>query len=412
MRDLLEPLESRKRRRSVLANTLGSLSATRDNLERALTNHRNFDPRQWTEAVSKLSLVKDQVAESLALANATLRDQHVTLQQLTARKVSFLKIRSYFSAEQKLLRSQAAAQAARVSESEADKKRLEGKLTATKAEIEQKTRELAAFHAFDAKATERELCRIFGEMASMSDDIAMLDLEISRINQKIGPLVTEYEDLQANVINLKETISAADSLDNDLSAADNSYERAQIHADCEERFGNGSPKKVRGDASRELRSIEYNLPKLERRIRDELKKFDMSVSHIIIDGNNACYERSTFIRLHALTHLVDELAKNYKVTVVFDASIRSLLKTDDAGITRIIGHSATVHVAPTRTGADEYILRLAEAQPESYVLSNDRFAEFSEFDAVKSGRLIRFMIANNHIMLNDLDIDIPFRTPV
>ena len=136
----------------------------------------------------------------------------------------------------------------------------------------------------------------------------------------------------------------------------------------------------------------------------------MVVSHIIIDGNNACYERSQFIRMYALTHLVDELTKRYKVTVVFDASIRSHMKTDDAGIERIIGRSAPAHVAPTRTSADEYILRLAQSEQNAYVLSNDRFPEFSEYDAVKSGRLLRFLIANNKIMVNQLDICIPFRT--
>lgn len=85
------------------------------------------------------------------------------------------------------------------------------------------------------------------------------------------------------------------------------------------------------------------------------------------------------------------------------------MKSDDAGIERIIGRSAEIYVAPTRSGADEYILRLADGHPGSYVLSNDRFAEFGDYDVVQSGRLLRFLIADNRIMVNDLDLAIPLR---
>lgn len=410
MNDFLEPLESLKRQSSTLANTRRSLTRTRDNLKRSLTDHRRFDPQQCTAEVSQLHLVKAQVSEALALAEATLRVHSAQLQKLTSEKVSLLKIVTYFSAEQKLLRSQVATLERRLSELQMNKVRLEGDLQSAITKIEQRIREIAEFKAFDAAETEDKLRQISAEIDSTSDKISKIDADISRINQKIGLLITEYEGLQVRFTALNATILEVASLDDDLNNAGNGYERAQIHTACEARFGHGSPKKVRNDASKEIRSIENTLPKLERRIRDELNKCKMTVSHIIIDGNNTCYDRSKFIRMHALTRLVDELVKSYRVTVVFDASIRNLMKTHDDGIERIIGRSAAVHVAPTRTGADEYILRIADGRPDYYILSNDRFSEFSEYEAVKSGRLLRFLIANNQIMLNDLDISIAFRT--
>lgn len=407
MKEFLEPLESRKRRRNSLADSLKSLTGKREDLQRALADHKTFDPQQCASEVSELYRKRDQISESMAQLETTVKAESAEMHRLELETVSLFKIVTFFSADQKLLRSKIKVLAARLNSSQETVKRLKADRNSTIQMIELKSRKIADFQEFDASVTERELRSVVAEEHSMQNDITLLESEIAGINLKIGSLVAEYEGLQAKVRVLKTTISAADGLDRDLSDADNRYERSQIHAECETRFGDGSPRKVRSDASRELRSIENNLPKLERRIRVELKKFDMVVSHIIIDGNNACYDRKGFIRLHALTHLVDELTRKYKVTVVFDASIRSLMRTDDAGIEQIIGRSAAIHVAPTKTSADEYILRLADGRPDAYVMSNDRFGEFGDYDAVRSGRLLRFMIADNRIMVNDLDIAIP-----
>ena len=45
MTNFLEPLENRKRRRSSLAGKLKSLTGMRDDLKRALSDHKNFDPQ-------------------------------------------------------------------------------------------------------------------------------------------------------------------------------------------------------------------------------------------------------------------------------------------------------------------------------------------------------------------------------
>ena len=410
MKEFLEPLESRKRHLNALANSLKSLMAKRDGLQDALADHKNFDPQQCAVEVSQLHSVRDQISDTLGQLETALRDESAEMQRLGSETVSLFNIVTFFSADQKLLRSKVKALAARVSSSQTNVKHLKDERNSTIQLIEQKSRKIVEFREFDETASETELRRVVSEMELAQNNMTHLETEIASVNVKVGSLVAEYEGLQAKIRVLMTTISAADGLDRDLSDANNSYERSQIHAECETRFGDGSPRKVRSDASRELRSIENNLPKLERRIRDELKKFEMVMSHIIIDGNNTCYDRKGFIRLHALTHLVDELTRKYKVTVVFDASIRSLMRTDDAGIERIIGQSAAIHVAPTKTGADEYILRLAEGRPHSYIMSNDRFGEFGDYDAVRSGRLLRFMIADNRIMVNDLDIDISLRS--
>jgi len=410
MNDFLEPLESRNRRRSGLANALTLLTERRDGLERAIDDHGRFDLSRCSAELSRLNLVKEQISDNLAQAEKALRGESAELQKLEPQTVSLLKIVAFFSADQKLLRSKASAIQARIKGYKSNIERLNIERVQTTRTIDQASVKISEFQRFDLAATEDELRRVKTEIETASNDLAQLDGEITSLNARVGPHVAEYERLQARASTLKKTIAAAEGLDRNLNDAANGYERAQIHEACNARFGDGSPRRVLNDASRELRSIENNIPKHERRIREELKKSEMVVSHIIIDGNNTCYDRNNFIRLQALTHLVDELTKIYKVTVVFDASIRSLMKTDDAGIERIIGRSAAIHVAPTKTGADEFILRLADKRHDSYILSNDRFAEFTDYDVVKSGRLLRFLIADNLIMLNDLDMVVPFRS--
>lgn len=410
MKSFLEPLEKRKRQRAKLAEKLESLARTRHDLEYALSNYRNFDSQLCATEISKLHLERSQVSESIFQVEKALQSESAKLRELDSEAVNMFHIVKYFSDNQKILRSKIREHGDRVKNYQEHISRLQKRIDHATLEIEKMEAEIVTFQNFDKNSVETQLDQAEGEWALTSDALAALDNEIADITAKVGPLINKYDDLQVKAHTLKARVSDAEGIDRDLTNAENSYERAQIHKKCERKFGHGSPKKVRSDASRELRSVERNLPKLERRIRDEMRKFEMVISHVIIDGNNTCYNNSQFIRLRALTHLVDELNKNYRVTAVFDSSIRSLMKTDDAGIRRIIGPSAGIHIAPTRTGADEYILRLAEGQPDCYVLSNDRFAEFGDYEVVQSGRLLRFLIADHQIMVNDLDLAITFRS--
>ena len=45
-------------------------------------------------------------------------------------------------------------------------------------------------------------------------------------------------------------------------------------------------------------------------------------------------------------------------------------------------------------------------QDSAFILSNDRFAEYHDYSAVKSGRLFRFLIADGKLMANDIDVTV------
>jgi len=408
MTDFLEPLERRQHRRTSLAEKLKNLIGDRDRLGDDLSGFRAYKPEKFAAELSQLHYEKDQITDSANHAKKTMSSVDGEIQSYKSRTVSVFNIFNYFSEDQKNFRAKISSLEEK---SKVYKERFESaskKLSAKVAEIACVSTTIDKYSKFDDVDAERRIENLNRDIQGISQEISVIEGEIARINARAGPHIEELKRFQSKVRDLQSSISAADQFDRRLSAASNGYERAQIHEECERRFGNGSPKKISRDATGEIRKLQNDIPKLEKRIKDEIKKSELSISHIIIDGNNACYERSRFIRFFALSHLVDELAKRYKVTVVFDASIRRLMQSDDAAIERIIGRTASVHVTPTKNSADEYILKMASDNPQSYIISNDRYAEFGDYDAVKSDRVLRFLIADGRVMLNDLDISIPF----
>jgi hypothetical protein len=71
-----------------------------------------------------------------------------------------------------------------------------------------------------------------------------------------------------------------------------------------------------------------------------------------------------------------------------------------------LGRDISTYVAPNKNAADEYILKLAQGNRGSYIITNDRYSEWHDYDAVREARVINFLIANNRVMVNDLDITI------
>lgn len=51
---------------------------------------------------------------------------------------------------------------------------------------------------------------------------------------------------------------------------------------------------------------------------------------------------------------------------------------------------------------------IAEKDKEAFILSNDRYAEYHDYDVVRSNRVIRHMIAEGRIMSKDLDVSAKF----
>lgn len=264
--------------------------------------------------------------------------------------------------------------------------------------------ELHRYREFDLAKHQEDLRRLQSSLASKREELTVLYERKCRVDEVLAPLVQELQNLQSRISESQSDLSEAEDLDDQLSSASNAYERAMIHEQCQMRFGVGSPRKVIGENQRHIRQWERDCEKAQRRISDVGQRAARKIEALVIDGNNMCYEGSSFIGLAAIEAVLPPLTRIYSVTVVFDASSRRLLNVDDSGLQRRLGSCAKVHVVASRRMADETILDLAGMNDRAYVISNDRFGDFNEKLVVRDGRLIRHEIVGGNVFIHDLQL--------
>lgn len=406
--DLLEPLRRRRSRLERLSDQVKALETGRYELERAIADYKAFRPEIEKGKIDSLEITATNLSRKIADQEVNTTNLDRRLHGANAAKVNPLVVWKYFTAEQKQLRSEASRLASELSSAKQQLSKDQVSLDKVRSDINAARKRISDHANFNLNSSETRLSSLGPEIERLKAAHAADNAELLRIETKIRPHTQELDRLKSELATLNADIARANRFEQDLSSAANSYERAMIHKECEEKFGTGRPKEVISDRRGRIRSLDNNIPKLERRIREELEKLQRTIGHLLIDGNNVCYEGQSFIGLQAISALVRGLGGRFKTTVVFDASIRAMLKTDTQGIERALGISVNTHVAPTKSAADEYLLKLADQDNSAFILSNDRFAEYHDYAAVKSGRLFRFLIADGKLMANDIDISVNF----
>lgn len=402
--DILEPLSRRRSRIKALADQINALGRSRDGLASAIDKYKAFRPDVEKNNLESLESTTKKLSERISDQEIRRLNSARQLEDVNAAQVSRLKIWKYFTSEQSRLRFESSKLSSEIFVIDLSISKDQEALSKARADINTARRSITEYKNFDLGDCEKRLADLILEIERLKGVQAEDEAEVVKIDGLIRPHIIELDRLKSEVMTLNSDMMSASKFEKELSSAMNGYERAMIHEKCEEIFGTGRPKQVINDRKKKIRSLENNIPKLERRIRDELKKLERTISHLLIDGNNACYEGQSFIGLQAISALLPTLINRFKTTVVFDASIRAMLKTDNQGIERILGAAVNTHVAPSKQAADEYILKLAEKDKNTFILSNDRFSEYHDYDAVKSGRVLRFLIAENKFMANDLDV--------
>ena len=404
----LEPLQRRRSRLKRLTEQHRAMQETQRALQDSIESYKAFAPDVELKKVERFESTSVGLSQKIADEKVKIANLETRLKDTRATQTNPLVFWKFFTAEQKQIRLESNALRKEIS---AVNERLVNDnqaLSKVRSDLSSAQKRISEHKSFNLNYAETQLAAIQPKTRQIASDLAAAKIELERIEEKIRPHSQELERLETELETFNSDIAKADRLDRDLTAAANSYERAMIHQECEEKFGSGSPRHVIIDRRGKIRRLENNIPKLERRIRDELKKLDRTISHLVIDGNNACYEGQSFIGLRGISALLEVLGDRFKVTVVFDASIRAMLQSDNQGIEKVLRPKAATHVAPTKTAADEYLMKLAGKDHSVFILSNDRFAEYHDYDVVKSRRVLRFLIADGKLMANELDISISF----
>jgi hypothetical protein len=89
-------------------------------------------------------------------------------------------------------------------------------------------------------------------------------------------------------------------------------------------------------------------------------------------------------------------------------SIRRAIGSGDSDIRDILGGDIQVHIVATSVKADETVLDLAGTDKTTFIVSNDRFAEFGEKPALRDQRVIRHEIVSGQVLIHDLGVSETF----
>lgn len=269
--------------------------------------------------------------------------------------------------------------------------------------------EIERHKAFDVQRTKKDLRTTKGELAKADAEVKRIAALKKQVDVALAPLLRKLRALESSKEAVEARLDIARSHDERLSSAANSYERAQIHGECERALGKGRPGAVMAQLRKELRQIDHDYSKLLRRAQDVALRAGRSISTIIIDGNNLCYEDGSFIGLSAIEAVLPLLAAKYKVVAVFDSAIRRILQFGDSEIKQQLKKHSGVHVVASKEVADETVLELASSDETSFVISNDRYSDYPDKDAVRRGRILRHEIVDGRVFVHDLQISAAFR---
>lgn len=221
-----------------------------------------------------------------------------------------------------------------------------------------------SFRSLDAEATVRALTF---QLENLNRELEQLRPLMQQVDEQLREPLSRLTGLEQQQKEIERDIDQAEILDQRLSRASSSYERKSIHDECSRIFGCSSPRKVISEKKRQLELICRDIGKLQSRLESISQRATRIIKSLVIDGNNLCYQYRNFIGLAALLVLAKRLSPSYSVLIVFDASIRSLLRMSDKDIATRLGGLVKIHVVASKKSADETLLDSANA-PHTYGL--------------------------------------------
>lgn len=312
---------------------------------------------------------------------------------------------NWFDKEQKTFRDKEKNIRSKLQKYLEKKESKEEELSKIEEQIKHNVEEIKKYENFNKRSKVSDLHKKNEIIPSLEKDLNNITTLKDNFEKRLEPIVTQIEDLKRNLTEYEANLTELQTYEYDLNNAENSYQRKMIHEECEKRFGDAKPRVIINEITKTINKLEKDLIKAEKRANRIYEIASKEIHNIIIDGSNLCYEGSNLIGLNPLIKLTQKLNEKYKVTVVFDSSIRFKLETDDQGIIKHFEKDIKIHVVATRQLADDTILDLASNNITHFVISNDRFGEYKDKEVVLANRIIRHEITDGHIFVHDLGIN-------
>lgn len=397
-----------------------ALHTEREELTETLSWWANFDIGEATARLGEMQQERDSLERELERLATEVAAAKKMLPEFEGKAALGFRISYWFSVERVAAIEKLRSHRRLLEDLERERPRVRRRLRERKGKIEPIEAEIRRYEAVNGEAAKNRIAEIDAELSVRElqrDDLALrkreLDIQLKEPRKERKRLRDELDSLEEQIEACRARLEGAQSIDRRMSLATDARGRAILHRECEEWYGDGSPRRViheaqreERDARRRLSTVQRSLAKLDTRIAAVVRRASREVQALVIDGNNLSYEGREFIGLAAVRALTNELSGRYEVTVVFDASIRSALRANDRDLEGMLP-AVKVHVVAARSSADETILSAAH-DPYTYVISNDRFVDYPDKAPVREHRVIRHEIINGRVLVHDLFVDVPF----
>lgn len=389
-------------------DSVAKLAAQKHTLEKDLQWFRTINRDELSDKLHAAYNLMNSLKAKVESLNAELAARQRKLDNVASSIRTPFNPKNWFASDQREYRHRHKHLQEIKQELESVKTQLLKRLQDVQNEIAATSSTIKRYDAFDTEAHQRTASDLNRQIASEKAKLERLRTRKAEIDRALAPVVNQMRDLEIRKQQALRERNRANGFDNKLSLANNSYEKAMIHQQCERELGDGSPRKIMGQKDREIKRFERDYEKAQKRARRIADRASRIINSIVIDGNNLCYDNNGFIGFSALEAIVPLLDSDYALIVVFDASIRRILETNDDEIKRHFPNHVQVHVVATSIKADETVLDLAEHDTTRYILSNDRFGEFNDKRAVRDKRVIRHEIVDGRILIHDLGLNITY----
>lgn len=384
------------------------LTAERDQLVASLRWFNEFDDAQCSKDLQEGKTQIKKAQEDLSALEQSVQNESVRVQGYANKKALGFNPAYWFSSERtvaaKLFEANAPIVAKLQSDCDSTRYRLQ--------QLQQKQQTLEANHQrylARADGVHDECLRLDALQLEIDQALATAEevtLNWRRANQTLGPILEKLRLEEKAYNKIKSDIEAAETYDLTLGKVATPRGRAEVHQECRERFGHDKPRAIIKRLQKDLRDTANAIEKIKERFRDEYRLAVRNIRTVVIDGCNVLYRNledndSQFIGAPALQAITKEIsAAGIKVVIVFDSGVRGLLQCQsNREVAALFSEDAEVHVADPGIKADKVILTAISSDPTAFVVSNDRYYEFKDMDAVASNRRL-----SHHILLNTIQV--------
>lgn len=289
---------------------------------------------------------------------------------------------------------------------------------------------------FDAESARRALRILDEDLKRVQSEVAVLERKKAELDRQLGSIPEKIADYRQAIERLKREHEQLKRLSlelKELKGPQNSAKRAAIHLRCRSILGFSEHKedyesdKAFKDASDPGRNAQHKVAEVNRLSRDlekllerayEIKQHaETPVESLFVDGSNLCSESGVFVGVGPVVAVARWMVKHRPdcaVHVFFDKKSlgkltghesekrgQKIRHLSEADLKRVFAGLASLNVVDGR--ADKVILAPA-AEPGGYVVSNDRFAEFSSQPPVSDGRVFSHNIVAGTVMIPSLEL--------